>query len=92
MLCHEGADFSRVVTAMAKNSTTATSNVYHVHLHVSRQLLFVARTGIYIVVTREIDLNEFDLVRTGSIPGTRSHYATYSCGLARKIELFWVWL
>ena len=31
----------------------------------------------YSVVTREIDLNEFDLVRSGLIPGTHSNYATY---------------
>ena len=41
-LCHEGTDFSCVVTAMAKNSTTATSNAYQVHFYVSRKLLFVA--------------------------------------------------
>ena len=46
-LCHQGADLSRVVTEIAKNSTTATSNVYQVHLHVSRQLLFVAQTRIF---------------------------------------------
>ena len=42
MLCQEGADFSHLVTAMGKNFTTATSNVYQVDLHVGRQLLFVA--------------------------------------------------
>ena len=46
MLCPEGTTFSHVVIAMAKNSTTATSNVNQVHLHVYRQLLFVARTRI----------------------------------------------
>ena len=47
MLCHEGTDFFRVVTAMAKHFVTATSNVYQVHLHVRRQLLFVARMRIF---------------------------------------------
>ena len=47
MLCHDGADFSRIVTEIAKNSTTATSNVYQVHLHVGRQLLHVARKWIF---------------------------------------------
>ena len=47
MLCHEGADFSRIVIAMERNFITATSNVYHVHFHVGRKLLFVARTGIF---------------------------------------------
>ena len=37
MLCHEGTDFSHVVTEMAKNSTTATSNAHQFHFLVSRQ-------------------------------------------------------
>ena len=38
--------FSRVVAAMAKNSTTATSNVYQLHFYVDKQLKFVAQTRI----------------------------------------------
>ena len=47
MLCHEGADFSHVVTEMAKNAMTATSNVYQVYLLVGRQLLHVPRMRIF---------------------------------------------
>ena len=47
MLCHKGADFLRVVMEMAKNSMTATSNVYQVHIYVGRQLLRVAQTEIF---------------------------------------------
>ena len=47
MLYHEGANFSRVVIATDKNSTTATSNVYKVHLNVGRQLIFVVETRIF---------------------------------------------
>ena len=47
MLYHEGANFSRVIIAMAKNSTSATSNVYQAYLNVGRKLAFVARTRIF---------------------------------------------
>ena len=47
MLYHKGADFYHVAIAMAKNSTTATSNGYQVHLNGGKQLIFGVRTRIF---------------------------------------------
>ena len=47
MLYQEGANFSHVITAMAKNSTAATSNVYQAYFYVSRKLIFVTQMRIF---------------------------------------------
>ena len=46
MLCQEDSDFSCVVTAMARISMSATSDVYQDHLCVDKQLIFVAQSGV----------------------------------------------